>query len=136
LKSRYANQCDHATFGTREGNIVVFHRKSRLQSSDAHSKDDPENAVFESFSATIDYLPNGSFPKSKISVSFEQFISFRNATSLNPVLSFCAMIPGDAKILQLVFEDDVHGVQRMIEQGQASLSDCDAKGRSLLYVRC
>ena len=136
FKSRYRNHIDHTTFPTGEGSIVVFHKKSRLPSVDAPGKDDPESTVLESFSATIDYLPNGSFPKSKISVAFEQFISFRDATSRNPVLSFCAMIPDDAEILYLISEDDVHGVQRMIEQGRASLSDCDSMGRSLLFVRC
>lgn len=136
FKSRYTSQCDHTTLRTGEGNFVVFHKKSQLPITDAPSEDDPENAVLESFSATVDYLPNGAFPKSKISVSFEQFISFRSATSLNPVLSFCAMISDDAEIFQLIYEDDVHGVQRMIEQGRASLRDCDSVGRSLLYVRC
>ncbi|SLM39701.1 Ankyrin repeat-containing domain [Lasallia pustulata] len=133
FKSRYTSQCDHTTLRTGEGNFVVFHKKSQLPITDAPSEDDPENAVLESFSATVDYLPNGAFPKSKISVSFEQFISFRSATSLNPVLSFCAMISDDAEIFQLIYEDDVHGVQRMIEQGRASLRDCDSVGRSLLY---
>ena len=135
FKSRYTSQCDHTTLQTGEGNLVVFHKKSRLPIADASSEDDPENMVVESFSATVDYLPNGPFPKSKISVAFEQFTRFRNATSLNPVLSFCAMIPDDAEIFYLISEDDVHGVQRMLEQGRASLSDCDSGGRSLLYVR-
>jgi len=45
------------------------------------------------------------------------------------------MIPGDAKIFEYIEDDDVCGVQNLVEQGLASLSDCDSLGRPLLYVR-
>jgi hypothetical protein len=45
------------------------------------------------------------------------------------------MIPDDAKIFEYINDDDACGVQNLVEQGLASLSDCDSLGRPLLYVR-
>jgi hypothetical protein len=116
--------------------IEVFQKYSRIRSSDPRDEDDAEDVVFESFSATVDYLPARSFPKTKISASFQQFMRFRSTVSMNPTLSFCAIIPNDAKIFDHIKQDDVSAVKSLIEQGEASISDCDPVGRSLLFVCC
>ena len=45
------------------------------------------------------------------------------------------MVPKDAKIIQCVKANDVCGMLSLLEQGLASLRDCDPEGRPLLYVR-
>ena len=112
---------------------MLFQKKSRLNSKSAN-EDDPAGTIFESFSATVEYLPNGSLPKTKITASFQQFMKLQGATALNPTLAFSAMIPDDALIFESIRANDVSGIRRLLEEGVASLSDCDLKGRSLLYV--
>ena len=45
------------------------------------------------------------------------------------------MIPDDAEIFRYIKNDDAYGIQNLVQQGLASLSDCDSLGRPLLYVR-
>ena len=45
------------------------------------------------------------------------------------------MVPEDAEIIRCVMGNDVSGMLSLLEQGLASLRDCDPEGRPLLYVR-
>ena len=135
VKRNYDNTCDHVAIQIAEGAIGLLQKKSRLRYSNNSTGDDPGDITFESFLATVDYTPSGPLPKTKITAVFQQFIKLQNSVSLNPILSYCAMIPDDAKIFEYVNDDDVYGVRNLVEQGLASLSDCDSLGRPLLYVR-
>jgi hypothetical protein len=44
------------------------------------------------------------------------------------------MVPEDAEIIRCVKANDVRGMLSLLQQGLASLTDCDPKGRPLLYV--
>ena len=112
---------------------MLFQKMRRLRSEPANSNGS-EDIVVECFSATIDYLPNVPLPQTKITASFHQFVKLQSATTLNPTLEFCAIIPDNAPIFELIRANDVIGVERLLNEGLASLSDCDLKGRSLLYV--
>ena len=44
------------------------------------------------------------------------------------------MVPEDAEIIRCVKANDVRGMLSLLEQGFASVTDCDPEGRPLLYV--
>jgi len=80
-------------------------------------------------------VPNGALPKTKIMATIQRHSMLKSYTSPIPTLSFCAMRPDDADIFLRIKEDDVRGVEGLLEQGFASLSDCDRQGNPLVYVR-
>jgi hypothetical protein len=55
--------------------------------------------------------------------------------SLKPTISFTAIIPDDSEIFALARGGDLQGIIKHVQQGHASLTDCDTKGRTLLNVR-
>ena len=102
-----------------QGGVRLFRRKRRLQRSNESDPSDVEDRA----------------PGIKITAEFQQCVRLQTFTSLNPALTYCAMVPDDAEIIQRVRANDVHGVQELLQQGSASLTDCDTVGNPLLYVR-
>jgi hypothetical protein len=43
-------------------------------------------------------------------------------------------VDSSSKVFELIRDDDVNGLTRLIALQEASRRDCDAEGRSLLYV--
>lgn len=87
------------------------------------------------FEGTVNLIPNETISKTKISTSFWQKCTENGYFSLKPTLSFCAIIPENSHIFTLVREGDLEGLIRHVQQGHASLTDCDPEGRTLLNVR-
>lgn len=55
--------------------------------------------------------------------------------SLKPRLSFCAIIPHNSEIFDLIRDDDLGGIIDHLQLGKAFLSDWDPEGRTLLNVK-
>jgi hypothetical protein len=55
-------------------------------------------------------------------------------TSLHPIVSSYNQVDNSSKVFGLVECDDLGGLMRLLAVGEASIRDCDAEGRSLLFV--
>jgi len=135
VKGRYHSTSKYISVDRPEGVIGLFHKHRRPRHSYDIARNNAEGFVFESFSAAVYYTPRGPLPKTKIVTRFQQSVGLQLSTSLVPTLTYCAMIPHDAEIFHHILLDDVHGIHCLIENGLASLSDCDPEGRPLLFVR-
>jgi hypothetical protein len=89
----------------------------------------------KSFAGTISILPRTKKRKMQIRASFFQHMTQNGGYSFAPTISFHAVIPNDSKVFQLVEDGDLDGLKQMLQDGLASLTDCDMDGRSLLGVR-
>ena len=134
VRGKYASTSKYVTSQRSEGTIGLLQKKRRLRRSSDNNGDENQDLVFEYFSATLDYIPSGQVSNFKITAKFHQYVRLHNFTSLSPALTYAAMVPEDAEIFSCVYADDVRGMLSLIEQGLASFSDCDPKGRPLLYV--
>jgi hypothetical protein len=88
----------------------------------------------KAFAGTISILPRTKKRKMQIRASFFQHMTQNGGYSFAPTISFHAVIPDDSKVFQLVEDGDLHGLRQMLQDGLASLTDCDTYGRSLLGV--
>lgn len=69
--------------------------------------------------------------KFRIQISIQQKVSPDGfMTSLCPTLSFSAILPNDSEVFLKVRAGDLDGLQRMLADGTAALSDCDESGAS------
>jgi hypothetical protein len=57
-----------------------------------------------------------------------------HTTSLHPIVSSYNQVDNSSKVFGLVECDDLDGLMRLLAIGEASIRDCDAEGRSLLFV--
>lgn len=89
----------------------------------------------KSFAATISILPRTKERKMQIRASFFQHMTRNGGYSFTPTISFHAVIPNDSRVFRLAEGDDLDGLKQMLQDGLASLTDCDMNGRSLLGVR-
>jgi hypothetical protein len=135
IEEKYERISNYITSHRPEGTIGLLQRKRQLRRLNKLDVNDVGDLVLESFSATFDYTPSGQMPKFKITAAFQQYVRLQNFTSLNPILTYSAMVPDDAEIIQCVMADDVRGMLNLLELNLASLTACDSKGRPLLYVR-
>ncbi len=97
--------------------------------------DEFDREIVDVFEGTINLIPASDFSRTKISTSFLQKSTVNGYMSLKPTLSFTAIIPDDSEIFTLTRRGDLQGIIDHVQQGHASLTDCDTKGRTLLNVR-
>lgn len=91
------------------------------------------------FAANLTFMSSCPDLRVKLSAAFYQRMSSEGSyLVIPPMLSVHVMIPDNSEIFRLIKNDDLQGVVKLMEQGRASLRDCDMKGRSLLSVsnRC
>jgi hypothetical protein len=91
--------------------------------------------VEEAFYETLTLMSKGSSNPVKLRAFFIQKILRSGVFSLSPTLSFHAIVPDDSLIFELVRQGNVKGLVEELQNGRASLTDCDSHGRSLLGVR-
>lgn len=127
-------------YDTTVGSAFVHIKKRRLRENSDHGQNNtvnikPDEEVEEIFEGRIDFIPKRTNRQIRISASFMQRVAKDGFFSLKPRLSFCAVIPYNSEIFDLVSCGDLKGIIDHIQQGKASLSDCDPEGRTLLNVR-
>jgi hypothetical protein len=88
---------------------------------------------FEAKAILTSFESSFPIPQMVFSLS-EQTINGFNRI-LVPTLSFRPSRPDDSDIFEVAKYGSPHDLERMIENGRASLNDCNTKGRSLLNVR-
>jgi hypothetical protein len=69
-----------------------------------------------------------------IAAYFRESIDFDRTETMHPVVLAYNQVSSDAKVFELVKNDDLDGFMRRLALGQASIRDCDEAGRSLLHV--
>ena len=106
-------------------------RRNRQEFCSAEEDEGPNNTA-EVFVASITFIPKDARFGYKISSSFLQTLTADEALSRIPTLSFCRMIANDSQVFSLVREGELDGLLTLLEGRQATLTDCDEEGRSLL----
>lgn len=104
------------------------------ESQDDVSTNELDKKRINVFEGTVSLIPERDISCTKISTSFLQKWTEDCHFSLKPTLSFCAIIPDNSRIFVLAREGDLKGMINHIQQGHASLTDCDSRGRTLLNV--
>lgn len=127
-------------YDTNVGSIFVHFKKRKFMGSADHGENNilaikPNEVVEEIFEGRVNFIPKRTDRQTKISTSFMQRVTKDGFFSLKPRLSFCAIIPHNSEIFALVGDGDLKGIIVHLQQGKASLSDCDPEGRTLLNVR-
>lgn len=93
----------------------------------------PRNPI-DWFEGTVSLRPKPGSSRKKLLLSFLQRFSSSGFTSLNPTLSFHALLPCDSDIFYAIEEGDMTYMLELLNDKEASLTDCDTEGRSLLCV--
>ena len=69
-----------------------------------------------------------------VNIFFSQQMNNRSTNVMHPTVTAYNRVPSSAEVFQLVEDDDLESLQRLLACGSASLWDCDEMGRSLLNV--
>jgi len=93
----------------------------------------PRNPI-DWFEGTVSLRPKQGSSRKKLLLSFLQRFSSSGFTSLNPTLSFHALLPSDSAIFCAIELGDMTHMLGLLDDKEASLTDCDIEGRSLLSV--
>ena len=105
----------------------VRHKPQELPGS--HS-----TSASELFEATISVLPVENPQKTKVSVSIVQQATTRGCKIRNPYVTFWSVVSDESAVLEAVRTGDFSGLIGLLEANEASMTDCDSEGRSLLNV--
>lgn len=113
---------------TKDGTLFLRTR-TRLESDAATNK-----KILE-FAANLTFMSTRPELRMKLCALFYQrMLSEGGYLVVPPMLSVHFMIPDNSEIFRLIRNDNLKGIVGLLEQGRASLRDCDTKGRSLLSV--
>lgn len=93
----------------------------------------PRNPI-DWFEGTVSLRPKPGSSRKKLRLSFLQRFSSSGFTCLNPTLSFHALLPCDSEIFCAIELGDMTSMLELLNDKEASLTDCDTEGRSLLSV--
>ncbi|KAL0256667.1 hypothetical protein SLS55_009063 [Diplodia seriata] len=111
---------------TEDGTLLL---RTRTRSENDASMDEK----ILGFAANLTFMSSRPEIRMKISACFYQrMLSEGSYLIIPPMLSVHVIVPDDSDIFKLIKNDDLRGVVELLEQGRASLRDCDTKGRSLL----
>jgi len=69
-----------------------------------------------------------------IAAFFGESVDVRRTEMISPIVVAYNHVGYDAEVIRLVRDDDLDGLMKLLARGQASIRDCDEKGRSLLHV--
>ena len=95
---------------------------------------DQQQTVDEVFTGVLTLMPKMTRQRAKIRASFIQKVLREGVLSICPAISFHAIVPNDSPVFEIVKRGDVQSLRKLLDQGSASLTDCDTDGHSLLWV--
>ena len=81
-------------------------------------------------------MPDFSSLPAKVVAYFQHRVDSSGFWSFNPMISIHTIVPADSEVFRVIEEGDLEGLVRLFQNGEASLRDCDPRGRSLLAVSC
>ena len=79
-------------------------------------------------------MPDRSHHSAKVTAYFCQRFDLNGFFSLNSAISVHKIVPEDSEVFISVGKGDLKGLLQLLNEGKASLRDCDPYGRSLLSV--
>ena len=89
----------------------------------------------ETFSARIVFTPASHMGlSSQVILEISQALTKGNNILSTRILSFRSIVPNTSEIFCIVQYGSIENLQKAINEGTASLTDCDPDGRSLLNV--
>lgn len=83
--------------------------------------------VTETFAGSLTLMPKTKKRRMKIRAFFVQNVIKRGAFSISPTISFHAVIPDDSEVFHCIRNGDLRGLIKLLEEGLASLTDCDTE---------
>lgn len=115
-------------YDTPVGSIFVQVKKRRLMGNSDHGQNDtvnikPDEEVEEIFESRVNFIPKRTDRQTRILASFMQRVTKDGFFSLKPRLSFCAIIPHNSEIFDLIRDNDLGGIIDHLQLGKAFLSD-------------
>lgn len=125
------------------------HSTSRLVTQALHDSIDLANGKFDirttkrsteagrdvSFMSVITFTADESqYKQFMLSMHLIQIYGIDGSNVLPPCIIGHTVIPDDAPILQAIRDWNLEEFERLLENGQARVWDCDSEGRSLLNV--
>lgn len=113
---------------------AVISCTSRSNKATPHRKGFTTHDPIDWFEGTVSLRPKSGSSRQKLLLSFLQRFSSTGFTSLNPTLSFHALLPCDSEIFCAIQRGDMTSMLGLLNDKEASLTDCDTEGRSLLSV--
>jgi hypothetical protein len=137
-RCEYSFQSQSASYKTKRAIVQIIFEVQKLRGEPTNPNNNSESEdskLVETFAATATVLPKDLTLPTKSCVSFLQRLTYEGSFSLRPALSCCRIIPFRSPAIDFVGSGDLEGLGRLLEEGVASLSDCDPYGRSLLSVR-
>ncbi|MCJ1377452.1 hypothetical protein MMC17_000547 [Xylographa soralifera] len=134
---KYNVQRRYKSYSTSLGTVCqhIGLRRNRQQFYTT-DEDEEQDTTVEIFIASMTFIPKDARFGYKISSSFLQILTAKESLSCIPTLSFCRMVANDSEVFSLVEKGDLAGLFRLLQDGQATLTDCDEEGRSLLNYAC
>jgi len=120
--------------------VLVRHRYCGKLGTD---NDDGGEGLEELITGSVTCMPissesrgnTGPMHRLQIRATFLQKIKNDGSFSLLPTLAFSAVLPVDSDAFVCAKRGDLQGLLRLLNEGKASLWDCDTGGRQLLHVR-
>lgn len=76
-------------------------------------------------------FPGSDLP---VAVHFRQTKTHTGVSFINPVILAYRVVSKDAEVFKVVRIDDLAGLKALLEDGKATLRDCDHEGTTLLHV--
>jgi hypothetical protein len=86
-------------------------------------------------SLTMSYIPRGHDTKMGVSLTLHRPFRILQRAPLRPSLRTFNVIPTESPIIRCIQLDDMRGVRNLLDLKQATPSDIDGNGQSLLSVR-
>jgi hypothetical protein len=115
--------------------ITVGKWKLRLHTTVCESVDTAGRDVTESFSSLrLSPCGRSSVGGSSVAAFFGERADYLQRSVIHPTIMAYRNVDSSSKVFELIRDDDVNGLTRLIAIQEASTRDCDAEGRSLLYV--
>lgn len=127
------SQYSRTVWDVQQCTAVVFCRSRPKKAAPHRQGFTPRNPI-EWFEGTVSLRPKTGSSRKKVLLSFLQRFSGSGFTSINPTLSFHALLPNDSEIFCAIEDGDLLTLLRILNDKEASLTDCDTEGRSLLSV--
>jgi hypothetical protein len=119
----------------RSSVITVGKWKLQLHTTVCGSVDTVGRDVTETFSSLrLSPCGRSSVGGSSVAAFFGEREDYLQRSILHPTIVAYRNVDRSSKVFELIRRDDVNGLTRLIALQEASSRDCDAEGRSLLYV--
>lgn len=118
---------------TRRLVVRVLNQEISLSTTVIHSQRTLELYDVET-SSTLRIEPLHASSGLPVAIFFSQQMSNCFTNVIHPIVTAYNRVSSSAEVFQVVEDDDLESLQRLLACGSSSLWDCDEMGRSLLHV--